>query len=190
MTDVKYRIVYVLTRTNKADDDDTDIYVGSTSQSLEQRLRIHRHDAKRPGNKNNRLYVRMNEVGIENWEILPLLGRTCDKKQAYELEKKWIRVLSADLNTYSPIREEATKKEYDANRYKVNKDAIRQQQAGYRMANKEANVSQQQVKYRKANKQGKRYYCGVCDLSFLQSSDLKRHLDTLRHSYAWLNAVD
>lgn len=87
MTDVKYRIVYVLARTNKADDDDTDVYVGSTSQSLEQRLRIHRHDAKRPGNKNNRLYVRMNEVGIENWEILPLLGRTCDKKQAYELEK-------------------------------------------------------------------------------------------------------
>ena len=46
---------------------------------------------------NNRLYVRMREVGIENWEILPLLSRMCGKKEVYEVEKKWIGILKADL---------------------------------------------------------------------------------------------
>ena len=36
--EIKESTVDVLTRTNKADGDDTDIYVGSTSQSLKERL--------------------------------------------------------------------------------------------------------------------------------------------------------
>ena len=67
--EIKQRIVYVLTRTNKADNDDSDIYVGSTSMYLSNRLALHRCDAIRPGNENNRLYIRMREVGLENWEI-------------------------------------------------------------------------------------------------------------------------
>ena len=47
--EIKERIVYVLTRKNKADDGNNDIYVGST--------------------ENNRLYKRMKEVGLDNWEI-------------------------------------------------------------------------------------------------------------------------
>ena len=54
----------------------------------------------------------MCEVGITNWQILPLLSRTCSKKEIYKVEKKWVRVLNADLNTYSPIRKEETIEEY------------------------------------------------------------------------------
>lgn len=148
------------------------------------------------GYKNNRLYIRMREVGVEGWEILPLLSRTCGKKEVYELEKKWIRVLKADLNMTSPIREEATRKEYqtnyreankeakklyDANRYKANKKAIRQKQADYYEANKD---------YRAANIQNKVYHCDTCEMSFGTSGKLKRHLNTFKHSYAWINAVD
>ena len=84
---IKGRTVYVLTRKNKADDDDTDIYVGSTSLPLEQRLYCHRKDAKLLVNRNNKLYKRMYGVVLQNWEILPLLGRICGKKEAFELEK-------------------------------------------------------------------------------------------------------
>ena len=62
-SEIKQRFVYVLTRTNKADDDDTDIYVGSTSLSLRQRLWMHRSDVKR---SNSKLYERMRTVGIYN----------------------------------------------------------------------------------------------------------------------------
>ena len=93
----------------------------------------------------------MCEVGLENWEILPLLTRTCSKKPIYEVEKNWVWVLRADLNTNLPIREEATMKDYRANYYKNNKEAIRQCQAAYYENNKEV-VRQQETKYRENNK--------------------------------------
>ena len=108
--EVKERTVYVLTRKNKADGDDSDIYVGSTSRSLEQRLCCRRCDAIRPGNENNRLYKRMREVGLENWEILPLLSRTCGIKTIREVERKWLGVIQADLNTLSPITSKEEKR--------------------------------------------------------------------------------
>ena len=86
--DIKPWIVCVLTRTNKADDDDSDLYMGSTSRSLEIRLRGHWNDAQRSGNESNHLYKRMREVGLQNWEVLLLLSRVCDKKTIYALEKK------------------------------------------------------------------------------------------------------
>ena len=72
MTDkVKQRIVYVLTRKNKADDDGSDMYLGCTSLPLERRLCCHRSDAQKPEHGNNRLYKRMREIGLKSWEILP-----------------------------------------------------------------------------------------------------------------------
>ena len=76
--EIKPRIVYMLCRTNKPDDG-TDIYVGSTSQRLEQRLCDHRSKAKIIDSK---LYKRIREIGIYNWEIIPLLTFTCHKKKS------------------------------------------------------------------------------------------------------------
>ena len=158
MTDkIKQRIVYVLTRKNKTDDDDSDLYVGCMSQPLERRLQGHRKDAQRSGRENNRLYKRMREVGLENWEILPLLGRTCGKKEVFELERKWIKILKAGLNTYLPARKEETVQEYNANRYKDNKEAILQWQAKYYEANREA-VRRRQAKYYEVNQDVIREY--------------------------------
>ena len=100
--EIKNRTVYFLRRTDK-EDDGTDIYVGSTLKPLGKRFAIHRCDATRPGNENNRLYKRMREVGLGNWEILPLLSRTCDLRTIREVERKWLGVIQADLNTLSPI---------------------------------------------------------------------------------------
>ena len=172
--EIKQRIVYVLTRKGKADDDDTNIYVKSTSKPLNGRLCRHRYSATGSGNENNRLYKRMREIGLEKWEILPLLSRACDLKTIREVEKNWVRILKADLNTNSPVREEETREEYQAAYYENNKETILQKQKECRMNNKGVN----------------RYYCELCNVAFMQNSDLKKHLDTLKHSNAYMNSID
>ena len=118
-SEIKQRVVYLLRRTDK-DDDGTDVYVGSTSKTLRERLWDHRGEATRTGNENNRLYTKMREVGLGNWEMIPLLSFTCDKKTIMEFEKEWCNALNADLNTYSPISGFENKREYDADYYKFN----------------------------------------------------------------------
>ena len=151
---IKNRIVYVLTRKNKADDD-TDIYVGSTSKPLGKRFADHKYNARKfidiGCSKNNRLYVRMNKIGVENWEILPLLARTCDIRTIREVERKWIRILCADLNSYLPIREEETVKEYKAEYYKNNRGTILQKQESYYKKNK-GTIREYQASYYEKNK--------------------------------------
>ena len=149
-------------RTDKPDDG-TDIYVGSTSQPLNYLLYCHKYSAKnflRLGySENNLLYMKMSRVGVQNWEILPLLGRMCDIKTIRELERKWISVLQADLDTNSPVREEKTVQEYGVNYYKANKEAIRAYQKDYQKeyykANKEA-IREYQKEYYKSNKEATR----------------------------------
>ena len=99
MSEIKPRTVYLLKRTDKPYDC-TDIYVGSTSQSLKRRLGEHRYKAKVFSSK---LYTRMQEVGIDKWEILPLLVYVCNKKKIRKFEEEWIKVLNVDLNVYSSL---------------------------------------------------------------------------------------
>ena len=54
--EIKNRTVYMLCKKDKSEDDGLDVYVGSTSQTLEQRLSGHRKDAQKLRNENNRLY--------------------------------------------------------------------------------------------------------------------------------------
>ena len=163
MTEIKERVVYVITRTSKADDDNTDIYVGSTSYSLKKRLCEHRSTARGAGNENNKLYERMREVGVDSWKITPLLSQLCDKKTIRELEREKCSELNADLNTLSPIRTPDEKRQYDA---------------AYSAA------------YYEKNKQKKRYYCEVCDISFGYNRDLQKHLKTSRHFWKYIYSVD
>lgn len=101
-SEIKERTVYLLKRTDKPYDC-TDIYVGSTSQPLKERLRCHKKDA---GICTSRLNMRMREVGKYNWRVIPLLSFTCDKKTICEFEREWVKVLNTDLNTNSPLDED------------------------------------------------------------------------------------
>ena len=72
MTDdeVKKRTVYVLSK--KITDETYDVYVGSTSKPMEERLSTHINCSLRACNEKNKLYVRMRQVGLENWKITPV----------------------------------------------------------------------------------------------------------------------
>ena len=156
-TEIKPRVVYKLVRTDKPEDG-TDVYVGSTSKTLKNRLKDHRHDA---GRCNSKLYKRMFEMGIDNWKILPLLVHICDRKTIQEFERNWIELLSPDLNTYSPLDENPN----------VN------------------NIEASKRHYRNSI-ENKTYYCNVCDKAFGKIYALKRHFNSLKHQYAYLNSVD
>ena len=103
-SEIKNRTVYMMCRTDKPDDG-TDIYVGSTSQPLCKRLCEHRYSAKnfieRGYSDNNKLFSRMNEVGLYNF--IPLVTFACDKNTIREFECSWVQTVGADLTTFSPI---------------------------------------------------------------------------------------
>ena len=146
MDDIKPRTVYLLRRTDK-EDDGTGLYVGSTSKPLKYRLSSH----KCPSNymRESKLYKKMREVGINNWEIIPFLSFACDRNTILKLEKVFIKTLNTDLNTNSPFAG-LNKKEYLANYNKVNKEAIKHQRANYY----------------KSIIQGKVHHCDVCESPF------------------------
>ena len=84
--EIKTRTVYVLFRTDKLEDG-TDLYIDSTSMVLKKRLQGYRSDAQSLMNGGSKLYKRMHDFGIENWEIIPILTFMCDKKLFLNLKK-------------------------------------------------------------------------------------------------------
>ena len=98
--EVKKRTVYVLSK--KIPDENNDTYVGSTSKPMNERLSTHKHCSLRACNEKNKLYVRISQVGIENWKITPIFEKTCSKDEVLKLEKDWVKVLNANPNSYSP----------------------------------------------------------------------------------------
>ena len=169
--EIKPRTVYLLKRTDKEKDDGTDLYVGSTSQTLKQILYEHRNSVEKC---NSKLYTRMREIGINSWEMVPLLSFTCDKKTILEFERQWCEAIGTDLNMILAINTEEEKKEHNAKYYKSNKESIKQKIA----------------ECRKSNKQNKVYHCSVCEKSFESNWLLKRHFNSLIHQYVYLNSLD
>ena len=78
----------------------------------------------------------MNEVGLDNWKITSLLTLVCNQKTIFEFERAWVKATCADLNMISPVREEETRQEYDANYYKNNKEAIQKRKTEWYKINK------------------------------------------------------
>ena len=80
-----------------------DVYVGSTSLPLGRKLSLHKSISERR-NKNRagrKLYKRMREVGLENWEIKPLLTaeeNISSRADIRKLKKMSRDILNADLN--------------------------------------------------------------------------------------------
>ena len=112
-TEGTVRTVYLLH--SKGSEFGKNMYVGSTSQSIEKQLSEHRGHAKQKRNENRKLYRRMLEVGLENWEIVPLLTLKCSRDEIRAFEREWADLLEADLNSVSPMTT-AEEKRVAANR--------------------------------------------------------------------------
>ena len=69
-------------------------YVGVTGKSIEQRMKWHRKEAMRDRAKHRKLYVSINQYGLENFEVV-LLDHCDDKEQAFELERQYIKELDS-----------------------------------------------------------------------------------------------
>ena len=51
----------------------------------------------------------MNATGLRNWEVWPILTRTCTLKEILEIKKQVIQDYNADLNVRAPIKPKKTK---------------------------------------------------------------------------------
>ena len=185
-----------------------DVYVGSTSLTLAKRLSNHKNDCSRIGNEENKLYVRMREVGLENWIMRPLLTLESTGDEIRAFERMWCEILRSDLNTISPIRSAAERYQNNkevilrkkAEHYRKNKEVILRKNAERYQQNKEVLrqryqenrefFKQKSAEYREKNKDSKKYFCDVCETSFQSSRDLKRHENSLKHQFAFLNSLD
>ena len=187
--EIKNRTVYMLCRKDKPEDG-TDIYIGSTARPLGERFREHKKRARKLKmlgyREDNKLFTRMNDVGLMNWKMVPLLTFACDQKTIFEFEKQWIDLIGSDLNIRSPI---TNRKEYKAGYYIGDKGEIRRRHVNYYKENKQA-ILQQCKGYREFNMQNKIHHCAACDKPFGYKKDLNKHYKTLKHSNAYMNSVD
>ena len=116
MSGTKQRVVYLMRRTDKVSNG-TDVYIGSTSQPLRQRLREHRYCSKICDSK---FYTRVRETGAKNWEIISLeTVPLCDEEKILALEKEWIERLKPDLNKNFPVRKNNERSRESARRHRL-----------------------------------------------------------------------
>ena len=164
MTDkIKNRTVYMLCRTDKTDDDGKDVYVGSTSLPLPRRLQIHKYDA---GSPSELKYYGASKL----YERMREVG-------VHRSKIVPLLTFACDQNTIFEF-ERGWIKALNANLNTISP------------VNEDLLEREYKTSYFKKNKEDKRYYCGVCDVACKDKFHLNRHLDTLKHSYAWLNSVD
>ena len=166
---VNYRNGKIYKLVNNVDDE---IYVGSTCNTLRQRLGGHKKDAKQ---RSYLVYQHLNDIGMDNVEIILIEAFPCDNKDVlHARERYWIDTLKPSLNKQVPTRTDAEyrqdnkdkitlyKKEYqqankdklalkDKEYYQVNKDKITMKQKEYKQANKDK-IALYKKEYQQANK--------------------------------------
>ena len=69
--------------------------------------------------------MKSSTIGLDKWEMVPLLTLACDRKTILGFEKEWCQAFNTDLNTNSPIdididKRRGTKRKY----YEDNKEVI------------------------------------------------------------------
>jgi len=164
--------------------DDTDEeYVGSTVMPLFKRFYDHKKNSKV---NHSRLYLKMVEIGVDNWRIILLENYPCNSKDELTSREEYYRKkLNAKLNMKmccTPTKEETadTKAKY----YEENKEKILTIQAKYYEENKEK-ILTTQAKYREENKEkisatkAKRITC-ECGKK-ISNSNKSRHMKSKPH---------
>lgn len=146
---------------------DSEIYVGSTTQTLENRLREHMDQSKLSKNQTAKLFMHLTPIGFDKVFIELLETYPCNSNRGLRIrEQKWMDELKPSLNTLPAFLTDEQRKEKDAQRHKEyyerNKDKIVAYKAQYarehssKIVAKVAAWKKANPEKRKAN--GRRYY--------------------------------
>ena len=96
ITNTKYQRGKIYCIRNKVNDD---VYIGSTCQSLSQRMSEHRQALNKDKYNNMKIYQLMKEIGLEHFYIELLEDYPCENVyQLHRREGELIRELKASLN--------------------------------------------------------------------------------------------
>ena len=130
----------------------TDIYIGSTTKTVQQRFSWHKKDSKI---YQTNFYKFVSENGEwENWtyKILNQIEDHKDRELRFRQEQCYIDLYNPTLNTRSAFLSYDEKQQYIAEYQKNNKESISEKSAEYRKNNKET-IAKRKAEYRKNNKE-------------------------------------
>ena len=144
-------------------DGGNDIYIGSTSLPLPQRFALHKYNAGNP----SRL----------KWYGGSKLYQKMREVGVHRCKIVPLITIPCDRATACEFEQVWIKA--------LNADLNTVAAAG-----KDVVKRGRQRRYRKNNKETRRYWCETCNVACKDNYQLKCHLDTLKHSYAWLNSLD
>ena len=156
---------------------DNELYVGSTCQSLSQRMGEHRRGARKARTQHFRLYQKMNELGVENFSIVLLeeMPECQNIEQLRKKERDYIEELNSRLNQIIPSRtkQEWTKsnpekvKDSFQKHYEKNKEKIIEKAKCFATDNPDKVKAYQRRSYEKNKekyhiRQAERIECEIC----------------------------
>lgn len=125
-----YKLVHV-----DADDEFGDMYIGSTTASLAQRLSKHRGDARKGGR--DRHFQWMRDVGVENVAIVLLENCPCASfEEQRQHERRWCDELKPSLNSVRPYITRDEKRAADRQLYLQNREICIERARQFRKCNK------------------------------------------------------
>ena len=107
--------------------DNTHIYVGSTTQLLSKRMVEHRSGQKNPNSQkyNRPLYVKMRELGVDNFYIELYEDFPCDRKEQLEKrEGEIIRLIGTLNSSVAGLESRKNATQYNKEYYQTNKQKI------------------------------------------------------------------
>ena len=167
--------------------DNSLIYVGSTTQPLSKRMVEHRskHNKENSDNYTKPLYIKMRELGIENFYIELYEDYPCERKEQLEKREGEITREIGNLNkVIAGIQWRKNKKENDKKYYDENKLEIQQKHKIYRQENKSL-LNQLSKQYYIKNRlkiieEGKKEYACSCGC-IIRSDGINQHLKTQKH---------
>ena len=120
------------------------VYVGSTTQSIAERMDGHRQNAKRC--LTNKLHTHMNEVGVKNFHVELIVDFPCERREQLATEEgKHIRLIRPICNTQIAGR---SKQEY----LHDNADVVFARRKAWRIRNAEE-LSAKKKAYYEQNKE-------------------------------------
>jgi hypothetical protein len=126
-----------------SNDVNDDIYVGSTTQKLHQRMKGHRQTSKETiCRHNSKFYQLVRELGLEHFKIVLIEDYPCgNKEQLLAREDHFIILLKPQLNMTNAVLNEQKKidrvKKYNKEICVKNKDSRKAYITEYRKNNKE-----------------------------------------------------